>query len=212
MIDRNDDGKFDPVKERFDLAKPFRLAGTAYEVASVDPQGTIIALQTTTKRPEGSMTPDELAVGTDVIDFVARTMDGKKVAFPSAYKHRIVMLDFWATWCGPCVAEVPNIVAVYNQYHNNGFDILGVSLDRANMADTVTSFCRNAGMTWPQIYDGQYWNAEVAKLYGIDSIPRGFLIDGDTGTIIAMGDTIRGPGLEAAVTKALRKKGMLRGR
>ena len=212
MIDRNDDGKFDPVKERFDLAKPFRLAGGAYEVASVDPQGTIIALQPTSKHPEGSVTADELAIGTDVLDFIAKTMEGKSVSFPSAFKHRIVMLDFWATWCPPCVAEVPNIVAVYNEYHKYGFDILGVSLDKANQADTVTNFCSQHGMTWPQIYDGLYWNAAIAKLYGIDSIPRGFLIDGDTGTIVAMGDAIRGDGLQTAVTKALQKKGMLRSR
>ena len=181
-------------------------------MASVDQEGTIIALQSTTKHAEGSMTPDELAIGTDSIDFVARMMDGKSVAFPSAYKHRIVMLDFWATWCPPCVEEVPNIVAVYNKYHSYGFDILGVSLDQANMANKVTSFCNQAGMTWPQIYDGLYWNAAVAKLYGIDSIPRAFLIDGDTGTILAMGDGLRGAGLEPAIVKALKKKGMVRSR
>lgn len=209
LIDINDDGKFDPKREAFDLAKPFRLAGNTYEIAEINPLGTIIALQTTTKRAEGAISPDDLAVGSEIIDFVAKSIEGKTIQFPSGYKHKVVMLDFWATWCGPCVAEVPNVVSVYNQYHAAGFEIVGVSLDRANNLQTVVDFCQQANMTWPQIYDGGYWNAAIAKLFAIQSIPQAFLVDGDTGTILAMGESLRGDGLQAAVTKALTKKGLL---
>jgi thiol-disulfide isomerase/thioredoxin len=210
LVDANDDGKFDPKKEAFDLAKPLRISGTAFELASANAAGTIIALRTTDKRPEGAITPDDLAVGSEIIDFVAKSIAGNTIKFPSGFKHKVVMLDFWATWCGPCVAEIPNIVNVYNQYHNNGFEIVGVSLDRANQKQTVIDFCNEHNMPWEQIYDGGYWNAQIAKLFGVDSIPRAFLVDGDTGVIVGMGDSIRGEGLTNALTRALTKKGLLR--
>lgn len=207
QVERN--GVFDSKRGTFDLAKPFHLAGNNYEVASIDPQGTIIALQKTDKRGEGAVTAADLAVGSDVIEFDARTIEGKMVHFPSDYKHKIVLLDFWATWCPPCREEIPGIVATYNQFHPKGFEILGVSLDQANDLNGLISFMQQAGMTWPEIYDGKYWNAEIAKLYEIDSIPRAFLVDGDTGTILAMGDSLRGEGLQREVYKAMQKKHML---
>ena len=210
LVDSNDDGKFDPRKEAFDLAKPLRLSGTAFELASANAAGTVIALKTTDKRPEGAITPEDLAVGSEIIDFVAKSIDGTTIKFPSGFKHKIVMLDFWATWCGPCVAEIPNIVNVYNQYHNNGFEIVSVSLDKANQKQTVIDFCTEHNMPWEQIYDGGFWNAELAKLFGVDSIPRAFLVDGDTGKIVGMGDAIRGEGLTTALTRALAKKGLIR--
>ena len=210
LVDANDDGKFDPKKETFDLAKPLRLAGTAFEFASANAAGTVLALKTTDKRPEGAITPEDLAVGSEIIDFVAKSINGTTIKFPNGFKHKVVMLDFWATWCGPCVAEIPNIVSVYNQYHQNGFEIVGISLDKANMKQAVVDFCNEHNMPWEQIYDGGYWNAEIAKLFGVDSIPRAFLVDGDTGVIVGMSDAIRGEGLTNALTRALKKKNLLR--
>jgi thiol-disulfide isomerase/thioredoxin len=138
--------------------------------------------------------------------FKAVDMEGKDRSFPSDYKGRIVMLDFWATWCPPCVGEVPGIVSAYAKYHARGFDILGISLDQANSAGKVKAFEKQYGMTWPQVYDGKYWEARVARFYGIDSIPRAFLVDGDTGVVLASGDAIRGESLAPAIEKALASK------
>src|SRR5437016_12598023 len=73
--------------------------------------------------------PKTPAKGDKVISFTTTTTDGKKVVFPDDFKGKVVLLDFWATWCGPCMGEAPNVVAVYKKYHEKGFEILGISLD-----------------------------------------------------------------------------------
>src|SRR5579864_4150695 len=131
--------------------------------------------------------PATPTAGEPAITFRAQTLDGKTVNFPADYKGKLVMLDFWATWCGPCMGEVPGLVKAYNEFHPKGFEILGISLDQPNAAEKVKSVTAEKGMTWPQVYDGKFWQARVAQLYGIESIPHAFLIDGDTGKIVAEG-------------------------
>ena len=201
------DGKFDPKKGTFDAFTPFRLGVGSYQVKAIDPRGQFLQVGAAAREVKGSISPADLKPGSDIIEFDAKRTDGKAVAFPSDYKGKIVMLDFWATWCGPCIEEMPNVVSVYNQYHEKGFEILGISLDLPNQLQQVTDFAQAHGMTWPQIYDGGYWKAEIAQLYGVDSIPRAILVDGTTGKIIGMGDELRGPGLEPAVAKGLANLG-----
>jgi thiol-disulfide isomerase/thioredoxin len=133
-------------------------------------------------------------------------LEGKPVAFPADYAGRIVMLDFWATWCGPCVGEVPGLVAAYGRYHGRGFEVLGISLDQANSLDRVKAFMRRYGMAWAQVYDGKYWDARIARFYGIQSIPSAFLVDGDTGKVLASGNELRGESLSPSIEKALAQK------
>ena len=138
--------------------------------------------------------------------FQAKATDGKPINFPADYKGRVVLLDFWATWCGPCRAELPNVVGVYQQYHGKGFDVLSVSLDRPKEGPKVVKFAQDNNMAWPQIYDGKFWQADLAVKYGIRSIPRPILVDGDTGVILAEGPTARGTRLGPAIEKALAAK------
>jgi len=95
--------------------------------------------------------------------FKSKTLSGKKVSFPDDYKGRIVLIEFWATWCGPCIREIPQVVDAYERFHDNGFDVLGISLDRENEAEMLKEFLNDHKMTWPQIYDGKKWESSLVK-------------------------------------------------
>ena len=123
------------------------------------------------------------AVGQKFTDFEMKTPDGKPVKLSDyAGKGKVVLVDFWASWCGPCRREIPNLVETYKQYKGKKFEIVGVSLDQNE--DAWKSAIKQLGITWPQMSDLKYWNCEGAQLYAVSSIPHTVLIDGE-GTIIA---------------------------
>lgn len=135
--------------------------------------------------------------------FEAVSTTGAKVSFPADFKGKIVMLDFWATWCGPCIAEVPNLTKVYTDLKPKGFEVLGISLDSERTKDKLAAFTQEKGMTWTQICDGKGWDAELGKLYGVRAIPSCFLVDGTTGKLLAKGTELRGASLRPTIEKAL---------
>jgi peroxiredoxin len=139
------------------------------------------------------------AIGKVFPDFAETDLDGKPLSI-SKFKGKVVLLDFWATWCGPCIAELPNVVAAYKKYHAKGFEIIGISLDRPDSLQKLKDFAQQHEMPWPQFYDGKFWANKLAVRYQIQSIPATFLLDGE-GRIIAR--DLRGPALDQAVAKAL---------
>lgn len=145
------------------------------------------------------------AVGKQAPTFTTKAMSGKEIKFPEAYKGKVVLLDFWATWCPPCRKEIPYLVKAWDKHHESAFDILGVSLDgsRRISAEKVTDFTKDKGMKWEQVYE----NVEaLGGPYNIQFIPTAFLIDGDTGTILAMGDDLHGDELMKTVDKHVKAK------
>ncbi|MDR1763819.1 MAG: AhpC/TSA family protein [Dysgonamonadaceae bacterium] len=125
------------------------------------------------------------SVGAVAPNFTQNTPDGKPVSL-SDFKGKYVLIDFWASWCGPCRGENPNVVKAYKQFKDKGFDILGVSLDNGERGglEKWKQAIVDDGLVWTQVSDLKYWNNDVVKLYGIRSIPANFLLDPD-GKIIA---------------------------
>ena len=103
-----------------------------------------------------------------------KAVDGKDVDL-AKLQGKVVLIDFWATWCGPCRAELPNVKAAYDKLHSKGFEIIGVSFDKSK--DSLQSFVANEKMAWPQYFDGLFWDNKVGKKYNIESIPTMWLID-----------------------------------
>ncbi len=202
-MDRNGDGRVSRNYETVQLGTPFNFTGKTYVLDAVD--GKLSLKQSDTELPMLPMPPD-LRIGKKALEFTATTMDGKELSFPSDYKGKIVMLDFWATWCGPCIAEIPNMKTAYEAHHENGFEILGVSFDQANMEEKVKTFLDERELTWPQIYEGKFWETSLGKMHDVSGIPFVLLVDGDTGEILGTSRELRGEKLSDFIGEQLGKK------
>ena len=125
-------------------------------------------------------------------EFTAADTSGNMISL-SSFRGNYVLIDFWASWCGPCRYENPNLVKAFKRYKNNKFTILGVSLDQQNGRARWLAAIAKDGLTWPQVSELKFWDSAVAHLYGVDAIPQNFLLDPD-GKIIAK--HLRGDDLE----------------
>ena len=146
---------------------------------------------------EGRKIRRALADGTKFPDFAEKDLQGNPLSV-AKYKGKLVLVDFWATWCGPCVGELPSVIKAYNKHHADGFEIIGISLDMDEQK--LKSFLKTKEIPWAQYFDGKGWQNKLAAKYGIQSVPATFLLDGD-GKII--GQDLRGEALEEALAKAL---------
>jgi peroxiredoxin len=123
-----------------------------------------------------------VAIGQKAPDFTLNDVNGNPVSLSSKIGPKLLLVDFWAAWCGPCRRENPNVVKVYNEFNKKGFDVFGVSLDQTK-EDWVKAIADDK-LTWTHVSDLKYWDNAAAKLYAVNSIPANFLLD-ETGTIIA---------------------------
>ncbi len=211
-IDLNGDGRLDSGSdsaEHFRGDQPFNAGGESYVLASVSPAGDRVAFRVSETKVEPKLF---IEVGYEAPAFEGVDQEGRNVSLAAFLKeHKVVLLDFWATWCGPCIAELPNVRATFERHRGEGFGILGVNLDADPASEPgdasrtraqVAAFMRENGMAWPSVYDGQGWSAEVGQHYRVSAIPATFLLD--AGGIIRYVD-LRGEDLEPAVVELLAK-------
>src|SRR5437588_1360342 len=129
------------------------------------------------KQQEGAKKIQRLLVeGSKFPDFNEKDVAGKPLSIAN-YKGKVVLIDFWATWCGPCVKELPNVLSTYEKHHAQGFEIIGISLDQDELK--LTGFTKQKNMPWQQFFDGKGWSNKLAAKYGVNSIPATYLLDGE---------------------------------
>lgn len=158
-----------------------------------------------------------LDLAREPLDIAFTAADGRAVDLRKL-RGKVILIDFWATWCVPCIEEIPNVQKAYERFHDQGFEVIGISLENAHLAPKdgvaqteekldaarrhMLAFTKEKGMPWPQYFDGKWWKNDIARRYAVTAIPAMFLLD-KSGRLVST--DARGPRLEQEVRRLLKE-------
>lgn len=210
------DEKIDVIKKNYinehpaSYVTPTVLTDISYNLKASEMESMLNSLDTTLNKVSSIadlkkkvVLMKAVEIGQKAPDFTLNDVNGNPVALSSKFdgKTKLLLVDFWASWCGPCRGENPNVVKVWKDYNKKGFDVFGVSLDQDG--ESWKKAIADDHLTWSHVSDLQYWNSAAAKLYAISAIPSNFLLD-ENGVIIA--HNLRGEELYNKVKEILEVK------
>lgn len=176
-------------------------------------RATIFGREVSLKSLSGDGRQIELLVAPPGVEFAfpfaGKTLDDKPVRFPEDYKNKVVLVHFWASWCGYCKREAPTLVETVKRFADNpSFAVLGVCVDKANARDAARTYAASAGLSWPHVVDDgpeSGFSGPIAKMYGVRGVPKLLLIDAQAMTVLASGDALRGAQLPTTLAQYVAK-------
>lgn len=156
--------------EVFSLEEPFTIGESSFRLAEVSPDGSTVRVVPTEYVPPKV----PLYIGAEAPDFSFESLQGEEISL-SQYRGKVVLLDFWASWCLPCVVAMPKMKSLYEAYHDEGLEIIGINLDLSR--EQALDFVQHFELPWPQYWDGKGYDSELAVLFRVKAIPMLYLID-----------------------------------
>lgn len=198
-IDLDEDGQFDIMEggfEAYPVTEPFNIAGESWEISEIAADGSTITIVESKEEVDPKVA---LRPGTEAPNFTAETLNGEELSL-SDLSGKYVMIDFWGTWCAPCIEALPVIKEAYEKYSGKNFEIVGIANEPS--LERFEDFIEREGLEWPQIPEIYEEKNEIQELYSVNSYPTYYLIDPD-GEIVEYGMALSADNLMGTLAKYL---------